>query len=132
MIQQLGSLSAAFGPCVEHHPVDTLVEGDFCINNDPYHGGQHLPDVFIFSPAFLEGELVAFGATVAQGRERLPRTFSRFSVQERPESSVNAARGVILPWNRSAWTAARNPRSTAHRRPGSVVPVIHSDSSLHR
>ena len=40
MIQQLGSLSATFGPCAEHHPVDTLVEGDFYINNDPYHGGQ--------------------------------------------------------------------------------------------
>ena len=65
MIQQLGSLSATFGPCAEHHPVDTLVEGDFYINNDPYHGGQHLPDVFIFSPVFFEGELVAFGATVA-------------------------------------------------------------------
>lgn len=65
MIQQLGSLSATFGPCAEHHPVDTLVEGDFYINNDPYNGGQHLPDVFIFSPIFFEGELIAFGATVA-------------------------------------------------------------------
>ena len=65
MIQQLGSISATFGPCAEHHPVDTLVEGDFYINNDPYHGGQHLPDVFIFSPVFFEGELIAFGATVA-------------------------------------------------------------------
>ena len=65
MIQQLGSLSATFGPCAEHHPIDTLVEGDFYINNDPYHGGQHLPDVFIFSPVFFEGELIAFGATVA-------------------------------------------------------------------
>ena len=65
LIQQLGSLSATFGPCAEHHPVDTLVEGDFYINNDPFHGGQHLPDVFIFSPIFFEGELMGFGATVA-------------------------------------------------------------------
>ena len=65
MIQQLGSLSATFGPCAEHHPVDNLVEGDFYINNDPFHGGQHLPDVFIFSPIFFEGELMGFGATVA-------------------------------------------------------------------
>ena len=65
MIQHLGSLSATFGPCAEHHPVDTLVEGDFYINNDPFHGGQHLPDVFIFSPIFFEGELMGFGATVA-------------------------------------------------------------------
>ena len=65
MIQQLGSLSATFGPCAELHPVDSLVEGDFYINNDPFHGGQHLPDVFIFSPIFFEGELMGFGATVA-------------------------------------------------------------------
>jgi len=65
LIQQLGSLSATFGPCAEHHPVETLVEGDFYINNDPFHGGQHLPDVFIFSPIFFEGELMGFGATVA-------------------------------------------------------------------
>ncbi len=65
LIQQLGSLSATFGPCAEHHPVDTLVEGDFYINNDPFNGGQHLPDVFIFSPIFFEGELMGFGATVA-------------------------------------------------------------------
>ena len=65
LIQQLGSLSATFGPCAEHHPVDTLVEGDFYINNDPFHGGQHLPDVFLFSPIFFEGELMGFGATVA-------------------------------------------------------------------
>ena len=65
MIQQLGSLSATFGPCAELHPVDSLVEGDFYINNDPFHGGQHLPDVFIFSPIFFEGELMGFSATVA-------------------------------------------------------------------
>ena len=65
LIQQLGSLSATFGPCAKHHPVNTLVEGDFYINNDPFHGGQHLPDVFIFSPIFFEGELMGFGATVA-------------------------------------------------------------------
>jgi N-methylhydantoinase B len=65
MAQQLGSLAATFGPCAELYPVDTLAEGDFYINNDPYHGGQHLPDVFIFSPIFHQGELLGFAATVA-------------------------------------------------------------------
>ncbi|MHA1108109.1 MAG: hydantoinase B/oxoprolinase family protein [Alphaproteobacteria bacterium] len=62
---QLGSIGATFKPCAELFPPDTLVEGDFYINNDPYHGGQHLPDVFLFSPIFLDGALIGFSATVA-------------------------------------------------------------------
>jgi N-methylhydantoinase B len=62
---QLGSIGATFKPCAELFPPDTLVEGDFYINNDPFHGGQHLPDVFLFSPIFFDGELVGFSATVA-------------------------------------------------------------------
>ncbi|MEC7674635.1 MAG: hydantoinase B/oxoprolinase family protein, partial [Pseudomonadota bacterium] len=43
---------------------DEIEPDDFFINNDPFHGGQHLPDIFIFSPVFFEDELVGFSATV--------------------------------------------------------------------
>ncbi len=62
---QLGPMKATFTPCAKFHPVDTLKLGDFYISNDPFNGGQHLPDVFIFSPIFYEGEVVGFGASVA-------------------------------------------------------------------
>ena len=62
---QLGPMKATFVPCAQFHPVDTLKPGDFYISNDPFNGGQHLPDVFIFSPIFYEGEVVGFGASVA-------------------------------------------------------------------
>jgi N-methylhydantoinase B len=62
---QLGPMRATFLPCAELHPVDELVEGDFYITNDPYNGGQHIPDVFIFSPIFVDGEVIGFGASVA-------------------------------------------------------------------
>ncbi len=62
---QLGSISYTFGPCAEATPIAELREGDFYITNDPYHGGQHLPDVFIFSPVFFEGELIGFTGSVA-------------------------------------------------------------------
>lgn len=62
---QLGSIGATFSPCAELFPTETLEEGDFYINNDPFNGGQHNPDVFLFSPIFVDGELVAFSATVA-------------------------------------------------------------------
>jgi N-methylhydantoinase B len=62
---QLGTIDAIMQPCLELFPPETLQEGDFLINNHPYHGGQHLQDVFIFNPMFFEGELVGFGASVA-------------------------------------------------------------------
>ncbi|MDP7605037.1 MAG: hydantoinase B/oxoprolinase family protein, partial [Alphaproteobacteria bacterium] len=62
---QLGSISYTFGPCAEATPIAELREGDFYITNDPYHGGQHLPDVFIFSPIFFDGELIGFTGSVA-------------------------------------------------------------------
>ena len=62
---QLGSLSHTFGPCAEVKPPEELVEGDFYITNHPYHGGQHLPDIFIYTPVFYNGQLIAFTASVA-------------------------------------------------------------------
>ncbi|MCG8695569.1 MAG: hydantoinase B/oxoprolinase family protein, partial [Minwuiales bacterium] len=62
---QLGPIGATFKPCAELFPPEDLVEGDFYINNDPFQGGQHVPDVFLFSPIFFDGELVGFSATVA-------------------------------------------------------------------
>ena len=61
---QLGSITHTFKACLEHHPLDTLCDGDFLINNDPYSGGQHLPDIFLFTPVFLEKELIGVTATV--------------------------------------------------------------------
>ncbi len=61
---QLGSVTHTFRACLEHHPLETLEEGDFLINNDPYAGGQHLPDIFLFSPIFLDNVLIGVTATV--------------------------------------------------------------------
>ena len=61
---QLGSITHTFRACLENHPLDTLREGDFLINNDPYSGGQHLPDIFLFSPIFVDSLLVGVTATV--------------------------------------------------------------------
>lgn len=62
---QLGPMSEIFRACAEAYPVDTLRESDFYITNDPYSGGQHLQDVFIYSPIFYQGELIGFAGTVA-------------------------------------------------------------------
>lgn len=39
--------------------------GDIYMANDPYRGGTHLSDVAIIKPVFVEGEVLAFGITVA-------------------------------------------------------------------
>src|SRR3990172_8189310 len=62
---QLGPIRETFRACAQRVPVEQLTERDFYINNDPFHGGQHLPDVFLFTPIFFEGRLVGFGASVA-------------------------------------------------------------------
>ena len=38
--------------------------GDMYILNDPYHGGSHLPDIFIVKPVFHGNRVVAFVAAV--------------------------------------------------------------------
>lgn len=62
---QLGPMSEIFRSCAAAYPIETLQEGDFYITNDPYSGGQHLQDVFVYSPIFFDGELVGFAGTVA-------------------------------------------------------------------
>lgn len=43
----------------------SLEEGDLVVMNDPYSGGMHLPDFFVFKPMFLGGELAGYAAAVA-------------------------------------------------------------------
>ena len=38
--------------------------GDVFIMNDPFDGGMHLPDIFVFKPLYHAGERLAFACTV--------------------------------------------------------------------
>ncbi|TMG82447.1 MAG: hypothetical protein E6H76_16005, partial [Betaproteobacteria bacterium] len=60
----LGSIPNALTALLPEFSAD-LHEGDLIIMNDPYSGGMHLPDIFVFKPMFLEGELSGFAAAVA-------------------------------------------------------------------
>ncbi|MEA2228472.1 MAG: N-methylhydantoinase, partial [Solirubrobacteraceae bacterium] len=48
----------------EHYPVDEWQEGDVYCTNDPYSGGQHLPDIQTFAPVVHEGRVVAITGTL--------------------------------------------------------------------
>jgi N-methylhydantoinase B len=43
---------------------DDLHDGDVVIMNDPYHGGMHLPDIFMFVPIFYEERRRAFAVVI--------------------------------------------------------------------
>jgi N-methylhydantoinase B len=59
----LGSIPTALATLVARHGAAMAPE-DVFIMNDPFDGGMHLPDIFIFKPVFVEGVLLAFAATI--------------------------------------------------------------------
>ena len=59
----LGSIPTALDVVVERFE-DEIHPEDMFIMNDPFDGGMHLPDIFIFKPIFWEGRRVAFAATI--------------------------------------------------------------------
>jgi N-methylhydantoinase B len=59
----LGSIPTALEAVLARYDNDTHPEDVFIVN-DPYEGGMHLPDIFIFKPIFVEGERAAFAATI--------------------------------------------------------------------
>lgn len=63
--QHLNSMGYALRAIVERYiPLDEWRDGDVVIGNDPYCGGQHLPDILAFRPVFHEGRRVAIVGTL--------------------------------------------------------------------
>ena len=56
----LNSMAACLEDLIANHiPIDEWNDGDVIITNDPYSGGQHLPDIQTFRPVFLTGRRIA-------------------------------------------------------------------------
>lgn len=89
---QLGPMSEIFRACAAVHPVATLEPGDFYINNDPYGGGQHLQDVFIYHPIFYHGRIIAFAGTTAHHLD-----LGGGNPGLTPDASDVHAEGIIFP-----------------------------------
>lgn len=65
----LGSIEPAVAALLRRYPPETLGEGDTLVTNDPYVGGQHLPDIVILSPVHWEGRVVAFTGSMAHHQD---------------------------------------------------------------
>jgi N-methylhydantoinase B len=59
----MGSIPAAMRTVLETFR-DRIEPGDLFALNDPYEGGSHLPDVYLFKPIFLGDRLLGFSATI--------------------------------------------------------------------
>lgn len=59
----LGAVPDAIARVIELYR-DDLVAGDVVIMNDPYEGGMHLPDIFMFKPIFFQDRLQAFSVVI--------------------------------------------------------------------
>lgn len=60
----LGAVPDAMSVVMDEYG-DDLTQGDVIILNDPYAGGMHLPDIFMFKPIFHDGELRGFSVVIA-------------------------------------------------------------------
>jgi N-methylhydantoinase B len=56
----LGAMPSVVGHVLDAYPPPTFQPGDAVLLNDLYMGSGHLPDCFVTSPAFFEGQLVGF------------------------------------------------------------------------
>ena len=55
----LGSIMPALDGCLKLFR-DDIAQGDILVNNDPYSGGSHLNDFFMFKPIFCRGRKIAY------------------------------------------------------------------------
>lgn len=60
----LGAVPDAVDVIIDKYAA-TVEPGDVIILNDPYEGGMHLPDIFMFKPIFHEKRLQGFSVVIA-------------------------------------------------------------------
>ena len=59
----LGGMGTALHACLDRYK-DRVYPGDILASNDPYEGGSHLPDIFMFKPIFVGDTLVAYACAM--------------------------------------------------------------------
>jgi len=61
----LGAIQFATRAAIEEIGDEGFEPGDVILQNDPYRGGSHLPDLTAISPVFVDGALIGFAANRA-------------------------------------------------------------------
>ena len=102
---QLGIMETACQRISEKLPVSDWVEGDVIVCNDPYQGCTHTPDVVMFTPVFVDGQLIALASTIAHHVDiggKSPCTTV-------PDSTEVFGEGLILPPMKIIKAGVENP-----------------------
>ena len=60
----MGGMPPALTACLARYE-GRIRPGDIFINNDPYEGGSHLPDVFMFKPVFVGDRIIAYACAMS-------------------------------------------------------------------
>ena len=60
----LGGMIPAIRGLLDRFPADTMQEGDGYLQNDPWSGGTHLPDIIVVRPVRVHEQTVALAATI--------------------------------------------------------------------
>jgi N-methylhydantoinase B len=60
----MGAMQPALD-AIRTYYADDIKPGDIFANNDPYEGGSHLPDIFLFKPIFYNDALVSWTCVIA-------------------------------------------------------------------
>ncbi|HXH87445.1 MAG TPA: hydantoinase B/oxoprolinase family protein [Gaiellaceae bacterium] len=89
----LGSIPVAMESLLAHY-AGRMSPGDVFLMNDPFDGGIHLQDLFVFKPVHFEGEAIGFTCTTAHHGDvggRLPGSSACDNTEIFQE-------GIRLPW----------------------------------
>jgi N-methylhydantoinase B len=91
----LGSIPVAMETLLARYSA-SMRPGDIFVMNDPFDGGIHLQDIFVFKPVYADSVLVGFAATTAHHGDvggRLPGSSACDNTEIFQE-------GIRLPWLR--------------------------------
>ena len=60
----LGGMMPALKACLDQYE-GRIYPGDILVTNDPYEGGSHLPDIFLFKPVWIGDRIVSYLCAMA-------------------------------------------------------------------
>ncbi len=87
---------------------EALRPGDVFVMNDPFDGGIHLQDIFVFKPIFLDERLIGFATTTAHHGD----VGGRCPAPPPATTRRSSRRGSGCPGCASTTAASRSRRSS--------------------
>lgn len=120
----VNAMAASVGIFLDRFPLDTMVEGDVFVTNDPWYGTGHLWDFTVVTPAFHNGAAVGLFAATVHVIDVGGRGFG-------PDASEVFEEGINIPIMRMFEAGAPNQplfdilRANV-RQPGELVGDLYS------